>query len=243
MKMNRALVITAWNRPEYFWDAARSWASVDMTDWDVFLRLEPSDPATEARHIRIFESLMLLRGVKPENQNVRINPERLGVLSHPWHAFSDLLIHGNYDFVVRTEDDLLVSNDVLSYFTWASEHFLDDQRVATVNAFSKGPGGDDHAVVAGQPFNPWMWGTWVDRWQDTISPTWDHDYSSGGEHDSGWDWNLETRVLPSQGLMTVQPLCSRVKNIGEHGVHGTPENLPASPSWQQFFPSGEFHAA
>lgn len=232
--MNRALVFTAWNRPLYWQLVCQSWACVDTTGWDVVLRVEPSEHADEM--IQIFEE-------ESEITDYLLiqNPERYGVLVHPWVAFEELFREG-YDFVVRAEDDLLVSADILRYFEFASERWADDPSIATVHAYTRALG-DEFQVSIGANFNPLVWGTWRDRWEEYIGPTWDKDYSTNngtpGVH-AGWDWNLNTRVLPRLGKRVVGPERSRVQNVGEHGVHATPENFEQAPGWSHDYGPGTF---
>ena len=61
---------------------------------------------------------------------IALNRLRQGVLGNPWlaldHAFGvspDL--HGPRDFAILAEEDLIVSPDVLEYFTWC-QRYADD---------------------------------------------------------------------------------------------------------------------
>lgn len=235
--MRRALVLTAFDRPEYWAPVCESWGRVDTAGWDVILRLEPSDSGTQEHMKNLFIEFF------GDEHRIIVNPERLGVLLHPWVAFESLFLEG-YDFVVRAEDDLVVSTDVLRFFESASEVFDGDKSVASVHAFN-GTGSTEHHRVDVGPdgFNPWVWGTWADRWREYIGPTWDRDYSTYNGYpgnQSGWDWNLNTRVLPRLGKSVASVAQSRVQNIGAWGVHGTPDNLPVAPDWQQEYEPGEF---
>lgn len=233
MKMRRALFITAANRPEYFRETMNSWRKVrGFYDWHVFVRLEPTDRVPE--HNAIIEEL------EHEKIHVQVNPQVYGVLHHPWVGFEELF--RLFEFVVRAEDDLLVSDDVLEFFEWASETYRDDQEIAAVVAHSK----EDtqyhiESIRRDDQFSPWVWGTWQDRWAEYISDTWDHDYSTyngSPGNQAGWDWNLDTRVLPSLGKKVIHPVSSRVKNIGVYGVHGTPDNFVTSENFQATIPPG-----
>lgn len=197
------------------WRRARS-----FYDWCVVVRLEPS-PHLQA-HLDIISEL------DHEKLRVVVNPKVYGVLHHPWVGFEDLF-HMN-DFVVRAEDDLPVSTDILEYFEWAAETYYLDPDIATVLAFTKEDGPADE-VIRQERFNPWIWGTWHDRWNDFIRDSWDHDYSTGGGAHSGWDWNLDKRIIPALDKKNLSPRASRVQNIGAYGVHGTPDNLQTSPSY------------
>jgi hypothetical protein len=210
-----------------------------MTGWDVRLRLEPSEFERE----QIGSFLEMIRLTTPSDVGISVNPMPLGVLVNPWKAFESAIELGS-DFIVRAEDDLLASTDILRYFEWASERWQDDKSVATVNAYSKTQGEDPfHVSVRQGAFNPLVWGTWKDRWLDYIGPTWDKDYSTFNDYpgnQAGWDWNLNTRVLPALGKSTVNIDQSRVQNIGVWGVHATPENFEQAPGWEHDYGAGRF---
>ena len=165
---------------------------------------------------------------------VVLNRTRLGVLENPY-AHLDALYAAGHGFVVRTEDDLLVADDVLELFAQVASTYADERAVATAHAFSADPvGAGADELVLGAQFCPWVWGTWRDRWLDLVGPTWDRDYSTyngSPGFETGWDWNLDTRVFPAHGLVAVAPRVSRVRNIGEVGEHGTPEDLVPAPSF------------
>lgn len=228
--MRRALFLTAYNRPDYLAQTLESWARVrGLGRWHIVFRVEPSDVQDEILSlIDAFEQKADLASIE-----TILNPERYGVLHHPWVGFEDLF--GHFDFVARTEDDLLVATDILEYLEWASEHFQFDADVAAVLGYASGEAGASAAdVVVEQWFSPLVWGTWRHRWVDVIRDTWDHDYSTFNGtpgNQAGWDWNLNTRVLPSLGLLCAHPAVSRSNHIGVHGVHGTAENFRITPSF------------
>lgn len=227
MTLHKALFITAANRPNYFHETMSTWRKArGFYDWKVVIRLEPTPQIGE--HLETIEEL--------EHPNLRtiINPEVYGVLHHPWVGFNELFEYS--DFVLRGEDDLLVSDDVLEYFEWAAETYKDDKEIAAAVGYTGAPldrekDGDVHRDPG---FGPWVWGTWYDRWDEYIRDTWDHDYSTYNERpgiQAGWDWNLNTRVLPGLSKKCIYPAQSRVQNIGVVGVHGTAQNFVQSESF------------
>lgn len=139
------------------------------------------------------------------------------------HVFAEL----GAPFVVFGEEDVVVSDDILEYFAWAATEFKDDQNVAAVCAHSVGgQGWDKHEPAQDADadqwqvrllpyFNAWCWGTWADRWP-MFEKDWDWDCTSGSKgYDSGWDWNIATRIVPNNGKVCVVPDASRSQNIGE----------------------------
>ena len=238
--MKRAIFLTAYNRLNYLQETLDSWSRVrGLKDWHFVASIEPSSFQDQV----VEEFTEFARKVGLDSIEIRINPERYGVLSHPWQGFQDLLDRRNFDFAVRAEDDLVVSDDILEYFTWASETYRNDPRVATVNAFSLVDSTDTHAVVHDDGFSAWLWGTWADRWNTYLVSTWDHDYSTfngSPGNQSGWDWNLDTRVFPTFDVHSVRPEVSRVDNIGVYGVHGTEENFIQAASFSRHHEPGIF---
>ena len=224
--MKKAVFITAMDRVDYFAETLQTWESVrGIEDWHVLVRIEPSPVQDKIAQL-----------AKESSMNVHINPEVYGVLPHPWLGFERLFEEG-YDFVVRAEDDLLVSDDILEYFDAMAENYKDRQDVVVVLAFNPVASDDsDSTVRLDGEFNPWVWGTWSDRWQNVLRTNWDFAYSTYNGwpgNEAGWDWNFKTRVFPAHGLKCVQPSHSLVQNIGVWGVHGSPDNFQPAESWEQ----------
>jgi len=227
--VRRALLLTAFDRPDYLREVLASWAAVpELGEWHVRVAVEPSDAQDE-----VLALVAALPGAE-----VVVNDERLGVAENPYRHL-DALFAAGYDFVARTEDDLVVADDVLRLLEHCANRYRDAEDVAVVCAYSPAAADADPAAVHRTPaFSPWLWGTWRDRWDALIGPTWDRDYSTWNGSpgfESGWDWNLNTRVLPAHGLTTVAPLASRVQNIGVVGQHGTAENHERAASFRASF--------
>lgn len=230
--MTKALFFTAFDRPDYLRQTLDSWEKVrGIQDWHVQLRIEPSPRQQEIKDMfQLFAETMML-----PSYEVVTNPEVYGVLHHPYVAFRDLFL--DHEFVVRAEDDLRVSDDTLEYFEWAEQRYRVERGVATVHGFSRGVGHADDVLIA-PDFNPWLWGTWRPVWDTVFEHTWDHHYSTYNVSpgmQSGWDWNLRTRIFPKYGYQGVFPVCSRVDNIGLWGVHGTPDNHETAISFQETY--------
>lgn len=230
----KAIAFTAYNRVDYLDRVLDSWRKVrGLSDWHLFASIDPSPQSAEVAN----RFTQFIRDTHIGDAVVLIQPEHQGVLHHPWVAFESLFGAG-CDFVLRVEDDLVVSDDILEYFTWAAETFQPDPSVAAVVGYATGPGEDPAKARQLPSFSPWNWGTWKDRWAQYIGPTWDHDYSTfngSPGNQSGWDWNLNTRVLPSLSKSCVFPEMSRVQNIGQRGTHAQPHDFPQSPSFRESF--------
>lgn len=231
------LVFTATDRPQYFQPVMDTWQNArGYADWQPTVYLEPTCLT------------VIMDGIaRGHDADVHHNTSRLGVLKNPWHALESAFNTGA-DFVVLAEDDVLVSSDILEYFTWAADQFR-DQPVLAVCACSfepTCPPHDQQSVVTHQRFCSLVWATWRDRWIDTLRNTWDHDYTSGtpAQPQSGWDWNINLRILPGTDLQVVTPLASRSSHIGEHhGTHTSSDTFPGSVAhtFHQDRPPAPFH--
>lgn len=219
------LAFTVHNRPEYLKETLDSWLDVrGFFDVPVTFALEPT--ARESDMVAVIEHAM--RG-RHQNWVISTNPRKFGVLLNPFEAMTREFVAWGADFAVLAEEDVVVSSDVLEYFEWARRQFWGELRVGAVGAFGLGENGQAKPQdVDFGPFNPLVWGTWAYQWMKHIGPSWDLDYSSGlaDGTPSGWDWNLNLRVLPKMGAQVLRPLQSRSTHIGfEGGVHyrDTPE--------------------
>lgn len=225
--MKKAIMLTVFDRTEYLSEVLKSWSDVRATEgWEFFISIDGGVDPTPVLEIinEYIEDIPI---------NVWEQEINYGVLMHPYVVLNELFTEMEYDFVLRTEDDLVVSADILEYFNWASEEFQNDSNVSTVHAFSDREQGIPSHVSKKQSFNPWVFGTWSDRW-NFLKDNWDYDYSTNSGQElvqSGFDWNFNLRVYPEHGLYGVFPEASRVLNIGAWGVHGTPENLTKSPTF------------
>jgi hypothetical protein len=235
-----AVLLTTFDRPHYLAPVLDAWTQVrGLSDWHLRVAVEPSEARDEI--VALVDAFVRRTG--HEDTEVVLNATRLGVLENPY-VHLDALFRAGYDFVVRTEDDLLVSDDVLELFAHVASTYADERTVATAHAFSPGPAGPGpDELDRGDAFCPWVWGTWRDRWLDLVGPTWDRDYSTfnvSPGFETGWDWNLNTRVFPAHGLHAVAPVVSRVRNIGEVGEHGTPGDLVPAPTFAAHVPPQRF---
>lgn len=233
--MKKGLLLTAYNRPKYLKQTLESWGKVrDFKRWPLHVLLEPSEVQDEM--------IQIIRDTDHPNIRLSINPYRYGVLKNPFVGMDRMFRIRNYDFVVRLEDDIIVSSDILEYFDWASYVFEDDPRIALVQAMS-GKQGLEEGVEVTDGFSPWDWGTWKDRWLNKIGPTWDLDYSTYNGtpgNQSGWDWNLNTRLLPKWNMQVVQPLASRSFHIGAEGTHAFGELQNHAPGYKDERDSFEY---
>jgi hypothetical protein len=224
-----AVVVTAYRRPQYLEETLKSWAQVvAVRDVGRFMvALGHSD--------RKRSQLSLVAKMQAEFPTpidvVLDTPEAsvaVGVNRALGEAAIRAFVSSPCKFTVFGEEDVVVSDDVLEYMRWAAHRFEQDRQVVIACAHNRGGCGwdthepprdadADQAAVRLLPyFNPWCWGTWQDRWHDVLRPWWDWDCNSGGRNDSGYDWNIQKRILPRVGGLCTVPDAARSQTIGRY---------------------------
>jgi len=216
------IVFTVCQRPWYLKEALASWGEVrGVQDWRLIFMVEPTHMTKDAAAV--------IEQFRHPDKQVVFNAERLGVLVNPWEGLEKSFKTGA-EFTVLAEEDLIVSDDVLEYMTWAKNEFENVPEVFGAMCQLQGtfetPDPDVVALV--QDFNPWIWGTWRNRWTGVLRDTWDKDYSTGNPDGSqaGWDWNIAKRILPRFDAKFVVTGASRSQNIGKHmGTHAQEQDF------------------
>ena len=230
-----AIVCTALRRPQYLEPVLASWQQArGIGDVHSFTLALGHDRETVAAQSVIYGSFLKAAGIGPGRGRVKMDSPQAAASRGMGRAIGEAAVHVLADpaveFVVFGEEDIIVSSDVLEYFAWARETFAADERVLCVLAHSAGGAGwdepgiglrdgdaDQEAVRLLPYYNGWIWGTWRDRWEKTLGPTWDWDVTSGGAMDSGYDHQIHRRVIPRGGYVCVVPDASRSQNIGRVG--------------------------
>ncbi len=224
--MDLRVAMTVSDRPFYLKDTLPYWANArNVQDVPFTFHVEQT--------VAKYQNLTLIKDWAYEAKIQRVaiveNSSRLGVLVNPWEAF-ELAFADGADFVLLCEEDTPVSSDVLEYFTWAAVKFQFNSSV--LGACSWCPCLPEQYsasdCILASDFNPLVWGTWRDRWYDTLRDTWDKDYSSGNPDGSqaGWDWQIRLRILGDRKF--VFPLQSRSDHIGYYGTHMLPKYFDES---------------
>jgi hypothetical protein len=212
-----AIVLTAYQRPEYLAETLESWSWARGLN-ELADRRVCSEPSLVQGEV---VSMALQCGWTD-----RGNLVRLGVLGNPVESVSAVFRERpDVDFVILAEEDVVVAADILEYFAWAQQ-FRDDQSVGAVCAHRPQSTTVEKlridAVARILGFScPLVWGTWRDRWEGFMEPTWDRDYSN-----HGWDHNL-TMLMKASGRHSLFPEQNRSDHIGkEGGAHCSPEFFP-----------------
>jgi hypothetical protein len=223
------ITFTVGGRAHYLSESLGSWQQVrGLHDHKLIFNVEPGQE----------DARMIIRGTRLGVTYV--NPTRLGVLVNPWHAMEKAFHDHRAEFAILAEEDVVVSDDILEYFGWASEQYAGDPRVRMICAFRwNSPEDDSYRAGPAEPgdFSPLVWGTWADIWENEIRERWDFDYSH-----KGWDYKI-CEDLQADGKCIVRPSRSRSQHIGEHGgAHCTPEMFADTQAreWTQHYEPGEW---
>lgn len=192
-------------RQKYLRQSLDSWSRArGIGDWHLLFCLEPCRTVFPVAEFTQWASREFASSA------VHVNSEWMRCSGNTRQAMSMAFASGA-SFTVLAEEDVEVSTDVLEFFTWARDTYEQDQQVLTVCAHAKqaeaGPG---DAVVRSSWFNPVIWGTWADRWRESVGPGWG---LVEGALES-WDANLRRQVVTG-GKVSIFPVRSRALHIGE----------------------------
>lgn len=220
------LAFTVAGRCEYLRETLRCWLNTDLSlVTTVHFFIEPINGFEINEVIDAFAARCPVPVIK------HFNKEKLGVLRNPWHLFDHCFRIEGAKFVILGEDDFLVSPDVLNFLCSAEKNAA--TMAVCAKWVGKGAGKNPSTWHRTTEFTGNIWGTWPDAWNKYLKETWDFDYSSGKEDGSpaGWDWNIQLRVIPKNGLHCIVPTASRSKHIGVTGVHCTSEVFDDTVAW------------
>lgn len=212
--MNKCIVFTVYNRPQYLIETLNKWINVDLiNEQDIYFSIDPSE--------KLDSVLQIINDFKNKtNANVfiHINETLYGCAKNTWSVIDRAF--EKYDFVIIAEDDIFPSKDVLKYFNYLINKYNDDNQVAVICTNYEKDNWDENKICKFDGFRVQLWGTWKDMWNNYIKDTWDFDYSTGENGGpSGWDWNLTLRVIPRNNLKSIVPYSSRSQHMGIQGVH------------------------
>jgi hypothetical protein len=242
MLSETALLITACRRPEYLRRTLASWAAAGRAG-----ELQTVAVALGASH-RLDDQMDVIREAEKllgrEILVIRDSPAAAaspGMHCALGEAIDYLIYTGLSAYVLCGEEDVIVSDDVLTYMAWAQERY--DDGTLCVCAHNQGGAGWDgltaprEDVAASQQavrrlryFNPWVWCIRGDRWQFAARPVWDWGDGSSRPDATGYDWQMQrlSAVGPWTNLV---PDAARSQTTGEYGgVYSTPDMFPLQQS-------------
>jgi hypothetical protein len=203
---DKVIVCTMWNRPEYdalFLTSLKE--CVGIGEYRLVMCVDPGDEAVVA----------LAKSVDFCKKDIVLNRERLGCQKNTFQAW--LLGFALSDYVIYTDDDVLLAPDCLRYFEWCRK-YAEDRRVFTISAYQTVkwamPESVWYRVEARSGFCSFTMAAGRRTWEESggMKETWDHDNKRGG-----WDIVLDKEVRRCR--IQVKPAVSRVQNIGVKGLH------------------------
>lgn len=130
------------------------------------------------------------------------------------------------DFVVFIEDDTVPARDLIRFMQSMAAAHVDHKDIWSVcgyNHLSEVEFGQarqmPYAVGVSRGFNPWLWGTWRDRWQEFYGDGGDR-YKADTKHEAN---GLFDHWLSKKDRLFVLPILPRTRLIGElMAEHTTP---------------------
>jgi len=239
-----AVVVTAKSRPDYLERTLRSWEQVrGVESVHTFLLALGRGPMQSTQMGLASDSSLRIR-IRLDSSRADASP---GMHRAIGEAIDSVLDAPGVNFVILSEEDVVVSDDILEYFDWARERMSENMKLLVACAHNVGGNGwdaktveqldggvrwalrdddtdaDQQAVRALAHFCGWGWGLDRYAWANIIRPKWDWDCNSGGGSDSGYDWNMQLRILSPNGHLALVPDAARTQNIGElGGTYSTP---------------------
>lgn len=217
--MKPVIVFTTSNRLDYATRTLDSWRGVRGVDRARLLfQCEPDPPMVD---------LVSAKADFGVGTTIGVNTRWLGNEVNTYAALAAAFETGT-DFVVCAEDDVLVAQDALEYFAWASAAYAADETVLTVSGFQNAVRGEPCEVFRRQWFTGCVWGMWPRSWEQV------RDRWPGGPTPHSWDWYL-CEVMKASGQVAVEPCVTRGQHIGVTGAHGSwPEHLAREWEAQKF---------
>lgn len=209
--MTTVITLLGWNRPKYtkivLSALAQCWG---VEKYDIIVLVEGGgDPEVE----RLFREINFAKSV-----TVEVNPIRLGV------NFSTLLaLRAGFeraDTVIHFEDDVVPGQDCLEYFEQALTDYEHDEQVKHISAYSMNREipdlSDYYSRMRSIFFHPWGIALWKHKFEQDIAPYW----VTEAFGPRSWDTWYNEEVVQKRDYYEIQPILSRVQNIGaEGGIH------------------------
>lgn len=247
-----AVVVTAKSRPKYLERVLRSWENVRGAEKVHTFLLALGRSEHQSVQIALAHDSTLRVRVRLDSSRAHASP---GMHRAIGEAIDSVLEAPGVEFVVLGEEDVVMSSDALEYFDWCRKEMWKDPQVLVACAHNRGGCGwdaktiaqiqggvewalrdddtdaDQQAVRKLAYYNPWGWGITRHAWTHVVRPQWDWECDTGGASDSGYDWNMATRILPNEGWLALVPDAARSQNIGvDDGVYSSPQIHPLQVS-------------
>jgi hypothetical protein len=210
--IKKCIVFTCYNRPEYLKQTLNQWKKVKkLNEYDIHFSIDYSK-----EHFKDIYKL-ILDFCEEKKFYIKINRPKLGVLKNTY-SILNYVFENNYEFVVIAEDDTLPSIDILSFFEFCNEYYLNKDNILCSCAYSKVDNDNPKYLTLKPTFDSWLWAISKDKWTLYLKDNWDFDYSFGG-----WDNKIRNIIMPNNHLYSVYSKNCRVEHIGQIGTHMTSE--------------------
>lgn len=217
----KIITMVAWRRPEYTKRVVENLKKcIGFEEYILLPTIEPGHPEV----VKTFDGL--------SNCQIIINDKRLGCGKNTLKALRRGFELS--DFVIHLEDDTVPGIDSLKYFEWIYKTYKDDKNVFTAMAYNRSRNIDPKnyfTVYRSYWFTPWMWCTWIDRFEE-MAKSW-HDI---------WGPNLNNRIRKNR--CEIMPHLARTQNIGELlGANNSPafwKKNQYNPIWVNNIPNISF---
>lgn len=200
------IAMPAYNRDDYLrqvLDALRRCDNLDR--FFIVTGEEPDCPGTRT----LFDAVDWIPVVRTRNpQRLGCNANVVGTIDRAFELSETAVV---------LEDDIVPSQDFLSFVLWGLDRFRNDSGVFSVCGYQRlvqPPSPEIAPVVGGFDwFSPWGWATWRNRWE-----AFRRDVRIPSDSGASWDCFVVEWAAKRQGLREMRPLVGRVQNIGEEGT-------------------------
>lgn len=207
-----AVVVIACNRPWYLEPVLKQLLSLPMhqlSTVSIYLSQDGYDEGVEEVANQFQNELTHWQRPRPSNDQTA---STINLAKHYKWTLDKLFFEEDFSHVIILEDDLLVSNDFLSYFKHTFEILDKDGRVMCVSAHNdigrKDVATDPSRLFRTSFFPGLGWMLKKALWKE-LSPMWPTDH---------FDWWLRSSAA-SRGRVCISPEVNRVRHIGHIGVN------------------------
>jgi hypothetical protein len=222
--MKIAISLTAFKRPEYLTQVLDSLKVNDISDFTLFIGVEPVSP----------DVIKICRSVDFINKSVTINHKILGVKDNPFQTMQRAFNSG-FDIVWQMEDDVVVSPDAADLVRAYSSYDNKDDYLC-LNLYNPSSWDDQETIYASKGFNALSMAITRAQWDKYFIPNYHTDKR-------GWDWSM-IGLLQRTHLTNLTPALSRSHHIGrEGGTHyraDQHDHMYVGNKWKQSSTKNEF---
>lgn len=198
--MKKTITLVANNRLHYLKEMVDSLRRNNLTDYSLFIGVEPDESAVVA-FCKSMDFMPTQLTINATRLGVKLNP--LATISRAFEAGSDLNVH--------LEDDIILSPDALDLANWYCSLADKDWLCLDLFNYHSDPS-SPNVVEESDHFAPLGWVTRRNSWEKHFAPNWMADKR-------GWDFSVN-KLISDGNKKVLMPKLSRSNHIGrEGGVH------------------------